>query len=69
MTPTKVSVSLGLTVNLGGFNSSRMDCFVEGNIDPGESVDAAMDKCHEIVKNKLDVSIQAMKKYYIEKLK
>lgn len=54
----KVRVSLGVTKNLGNFESMRFDYDYETDVRPGESEQDAMDRAHQFVYTYLDKKIQ-----------
>ena len=50
---TKVNVALGYTLNLGNFQSLRIDLGVEDSKKDGENVQQAFDRVYEFVEEKL----------------
>lgn len=50
---TKVSVGLGYTLNLGNFQSLRIDLSVSDNKREDETVDVAFERVYSFVENKL----------------
>lgn len=50
---TTVSVTLGYTLNLGNFQSLRLDLGCTDWIRDGENVDAATDRVYKFVEDKL----------------
>ena len=63
----KISVSVGLTQNMGDFESLRTDFFVEAELDEDEDVGAAHEKLVKAAKRKLieqaDSAYAAVRKY------
>lgn len=53
MENTKVTVSLGYTLNLGNFQSLRVDIGVEDSKREGENTADAFERVYEFVENKL----------------
>jgi len=51
--PTKVTVTLGYTLNLGNFQSLRIDIGVEDSRRAGENIDEAFDRVYSFVEAKL----------------
>jgi hypothetical protein len=51
--PTKVTVTLGYTLNLGNFQSLRIDIGVEDSRRAGENIDEAFDRVYSFVESKL----------------
>jgi hypothetical protein len=51
--PTKVTVTLGYTLNLGNFQSLRIDIGVEDSRRAGENMDEAFDRVYSFVESKL----------------
>lgn len=58
---TKVSVSLGYTLNLGNFQSLRLDLGVVDSKREGETTNEAMDRVYAFVEAKLADKIQEAK--------
>ena len=58
---TKVSVTLGYTLNLGNFQSLRLDLGVVDSKRNGETTNEAMDRVYAFVENKLITKIQEAK--------
>ncbi len=56
---TNVSVTLGYTLNLGNFQSLRIDLGITDFVRNGENTDQALDRVYEFVENKV---IQRLKK-------
>ena len=50
---TKVGVTLGYTLNLGNFQSLRIDLNVVDNKRDGENINEAFDRVYSFVENKL----------------
>jgi hypothetical protein len=50
---TKVTVTLGYTLNLGNFQSLRVDLGVEDSRRDGENINEAFERVYEFVENKL----------------
>lgn len=50
---TKVSVGLGYTLNLGNFQSLRIDLQVQDNKREGENINEAFDRVYSFVEDKL----------------
>lgn len=58
---TKVNVSLGYTLNLGNFQSLRIDLGVEDSKRDGESINDAFDRVYGFVEDKLITKINEAK--------
>ena len=58
---TKVSVTLGYTLNLGNFQSLRLDLGVVDSKRDGESVNDAMERVYTFVESKLAEKINEAK--------
>lgn len=58
---TKVSVTLGYTLNLGNFQSLRLDLGVVDSKREGETTNEAMDRVYSFVEAKLTEKIQEAK--------
>jgi hypothetical protein len=58
---TKVSVTLGYTLNLGNFQSLRLDLGVVDYTRSEETTNDAMDRVYQFVENKLISKIQEAK--------
>ena len=58
---TKVSVTLGYTLNLGNFQSLRLDLGVVDSRREGETTNEAMDRVYAFVEAKLGEKIQEAK--------
>lgn len=50
---TKVNVTLGYTLNLGNFQSLRIDLGIEDSRRDGENISDAFERVYEFVENKL----------------
>lgn len=50
---TKVKVGLGYTINLGNFQSLRIDVEVQDSKRDGENVNEAFERVYDFVENKL----------------
>ena len=57
MEETKVSVTLGYTLNLGNFQSLRLDLGVVDSKRDGENTDQAFDRVYKFVEDKLQSKI------------
>lgn len=55
---TKVSVTLGYTLNLGNFQSLRLDLGVVDSKRDGENTDQAFERVYKFVEDKLTEKIQ-----------
>jgi hypothetical protein len=58
---TKVSVTLGYTLNLGNFQSLRLDLGVIDSKRDGENTDQAMERVYKFVEDKLTEKINEAK--------
>ena len=58
---TKVSVTLGYTLNLGNFQSLRLDLGIIDSKRDGENVDEAFSRVYKFVEDKLTEKIQEAK--------
>lgn len=63
---TKVTVSLGYTLNLGNFQSLRIDLGVEDSKRDGETVNEAFDRVYGFVEGKLITKINEAKEEVVE---
>jgi methyl coenzyme M reductase subunit D len=54
---TKVSVSLGYTLNLGNFQSLRIDVSVTDNKRDGENTNEAFERVYSFVETKLQEKV------------
>jgi len=59
---TTVSVTLGYTLNLGNFQSLRLDLGCTDFVREGETQDQAMDRVYEFIEGKLVNKIEDAKK-------
>jgi hypothetical protein len=55
---TKVNVTLGYTLNLGNFQSLRLDLGVVDSTRSGETVDQAFERVYKFVEDKLTAKIK-----------
>ena len=55
--PKKVSVTLGYTLNLGNFQSLRLDLGVVDSKRDGENTDQAFERVYKFVEDKLTAKI------------
>lgn len=55
---TKVSVGLGYTLNLGNFQSLRIDLSVTDNKRDGETTNEAFERVYAFVEDKLAVKVK-----------
>jgi hypothetical protein len=53
MESTKVSWTLGYTLNTGNFQSLRLDCQVEDYVREGETTKVASDRVYDFVEQQL----------------
>jgi len=58
---TKVSVTLGYTLNLGNFQSLRLDLGIVDSKRDGENIDEAIGRVYKFVEDKLTEKIQEAK--------
>lgn len=63
---TKVSVTLGYTLNLGNFQSLRLDLGVVDSKRNGETTSEAMDRVYGFVENQLITRVQEAKEQIAE---
>jgi len=61
MEDTKVSVTLGYTLNLGNFQSLRLDLGVVESKRDGENTDQAFERVYKFVEEKLTAKIAEAK--------
>lgn len=61
MDDTKVSVTLGYTLNLGNFQSLRLDLGVVDSKRDGENTDQAFERVYKFVEDKLAEKISEAK--------
>ena len=55
---TRVNVTLGYTLNLGNFQSLRLDLGVTDSAKNGETVDQAFERVYKFVEDKLTEKIK-----------
>lgn len=60
--PTRVQWSLGYTLNVGNFQSIRIDCQVSDSAHEGESASEASSRVYKFVENELVRKIKEAKK-------
>ena len=58
---TKVKVALGYTINLGNFQSLRIDLEVQDNKREGENVNEAFERVYSFVEGKLAEKVNESK--------
>jgi len=58
---TKVNVTLGYTLNLGNFQSLRIDLGIEDSRRDGENIQEAFDRVYGFVENRLVEKIEEAK--------
>lgn len=63
---TKVSVTLGYTLNLGNFQSLRVDLGVVDNVRDGETTNDAMNRVYDFVEAKVVQKVQEAKEEIVE---
>ena len=63
---TKVSVTLGYTLNLGNFQSLRVDLGVVDSVREGENTNEAMDRVYSFVEAKVVEKVQEAKSQLAE---
>ncbi len=61
MEETKVNVTLGYTLNLGNFQSLRLDLGVIDSKREGETTDQAFERVYKFVEDKLTVKVAEAK--------
>jgi hypothetical protein len=59
---TQVSVTLGYTMNLGNFQSLRVDLGLVDSVREGEDESVAMDRVYNFVESKLEEKLEEAKK-------
>jgi hypothetical protein len=59
---TKVSVTLGYTMNLGNFQSFRIDLGCTDFVRESENADQAMERVYEFIENKVVAKLEEAKK-------
>ena len=62
---TKINVTLGYTLNLGNFQSLRLDLGIVDSKREGENVDEAFERIYKFVEDKLTDKIQEAKSEYV----
>jgi hypothetical protein len=55
---TKVNVALGYTLNLGNFQSLRVDIGIEDSKRDGENIDEAFERVYKFVEEKLTSKVK-----------
>jgi hypothetical protein len=63
---TKVSVTLGYTLNLGNFQSLRVDLGVVDHVRDGETTNDAMNRVYDFVEAKVVEKVQEAKEEIVE---
>jgi len=63
---TKVSVTLGYTLNLGNFQSLRVDIGVVDSVRENENTNEAMDRVYDFVEAKVVQKVQEAKQELVE---
>jgi hypothetical protein len=63
---TKVSVTLGYTLNLGNFQSLRVDLGVVDSVRDGENTNDAMNRVYDFVEAKVVEKVQEAKEEIAE---
>jgi len=58
---TKVNVALGYTINLGNFQSLRIDIGIEDSRRDGETVSEAFERIYSFVETKLEEKVNESK--------
>ena len=64
--PTKVSATLGYTLNLGNFQSLRVDLGVIDHVRDGENTKEAMDRVYAFVENQVIEKVKEAKESLVE---
>jgi len=59
---TNVSVTLGYTLNLGNYQSLRIDLGITDFVRNGENTDQALDRVYQFVENKVIEKVEEAKK-------
>ena len=52
-----VGLSKGVTVNMGDYQSARVDCWVTTTIEEGETVQQALSRLAEIIDTRIEVEM------------
>jgi non-canonical (house-cleaning) NTP pyrophosphatase len=63
---TKVSATLGYTLNLGNFQSLRVDLGIVDHVRQGETTGDAMDRVYAFVENQVIQKVKDAKESLIE---
>lgn len=63
---TKVNVTLGYTMNLGNFQSLRIDIGVEDHVRDSENVQEGFDRVYKFVEDQLGAKLQEAKSEIVE---
>jgi hypothetical protein len=63
---TKVSVTLGYTLNLGNFQSLRVDLGVVDHVREGETTNEAMNRVYDFIEAKVIEKVQEAKEEIVE---
>ena len=63
---TKVNVTLGYTLNLGNFQSLRVDIGVIDSVREGENTNEAMNRVYDFVEAKVVEKVQEAKQELVE---
>jgi hypothetical protein len=58
----QVTASLGITLNIGNFQSARVDCGVTADVRDGETTDDAMRRVYDYVEQFVDEKVKEMQK-------
>ena len=58
---TKVTVSLGYTMNVGNFQSLRIDIGVEDQVRDGENIHEGFDRVYSFVEEQLSAKLKEAK--------
>lgn len=58
----QVTASLGITLNIGNFQSARVDCGVTADVRDGETTDDAMRRVYDYVEHFVDEKVKEMQK-------
>jgi len=62
----RVIVNQGGTLNIGNFNSARIDIGVEADVMDGETTEQALDRVFDFVEDYVDKKIEKMKREIVE---
>jgi hypothetical protein len=65
MESTKVSWSLGYTMNMGNFESLRIDCQVSDSVRVNENTKEASDRVYQFVENQLMEKLKEAKEQLV----